>query len=118
MHHGDRAGVNAFIRGVDRLGKGKLPAAVIMYTNRPRALNPAVRHRAADILTCTRPDDEQRLAVMMPSLQQLGFSPSQIETIIAATGPREGGSCGLTFSDLTQRAFACHRPKRLSSSAC
>ena len=103
MHHEDRAGVNAFIRGVDRLGKGKLPAAVIMCTNRPRALDPAVRRRAADILTFTRPDDEQRLAVMMPPLQQLGFSPSQIETIIAATGPREGGSCGFTFSDLTQR---------------
>ena len=103
MHHEDRAGVNALIRGVDRLGKGKLPAAVIMCTNRPCALDPAVRRRAADILTFTRPDDEQRLAVMMPPLQQLGFSPSQIETIIAATGPREGGSCGFTFSDLTQR---------------
>ena len=40
---------------------------------------------------------------MMPPLQQLGFSQSQIETIISATGPREGGSCGFTFSDLTQR---------------
>ena len=28
MHHEDRAGVNAFIRGIDRLGNGKYPAAV------------------------------------------------------------------------------------------
>ena len=33
MHHEDRAGVNAFIRGVDRLGNGRLPAAVIMCTD-------------------------------------------------------------------------------------
>ena len=30
MHHEDKAGVNAFIRGIDSLGNGKLPAAVIM----------------------------------------------------------------------------------------
>ncbi len=43
MHHEDRAGVNAFIRGVDRIGNGSLPAAVIMCTNRLGALDPAVR---------------------------------------------------------------------------
>jgi AAA+ superfamily predicted ATPase len=46
MRHEDRAGVNAFIRGVDRIGNG-LPAAVIMCTNRLSALDPAVRRRAA-----------------------------------------------------------------------
>ena len=30
MHHEDRAGVNAFIRGVDRIASAGLPAAVIM----------------------------------------------------------------------------------------
>ena len=103
MHHEDRAGVNAFIRGVDRLGNAKVPAAVIMCTNRPGALDPAVRRRAADILTFGRPDNEQRAAVMQAPLQQLGFSPSQIEAIIIATGSREGNSYGFTFSDLTQR---------------
>ena len=38
MHHEDRAGVNAFIRGIDRLANSKLPAAVIMCTNRIGAL--------------------------------------------------------------------------------
>ena len=103
MHHEDRAGVNAFIRGVDRLGNGKLPVAVIMCTNRPNALDPAVRRRAADVLTFSRPDDGQRLAAMEAPLQQLGFSRSQIEAIIDATGPRKGGCHGFTFSDLTQR---------------
>ena len=102
MHHEDRAGVNAFIRGIDRLGNGKLPAAVIMCTNRPSALDPAVRRRAADILTFTRPNDEERLAVMKPPLQQLGFSPQQIKGIVATTGQRKDRH-GFTFSDLTQR---------------
>ena len=103
MHHEDRAGVNAFIRGVDRLGNGKLPAAVIMCTNRPGALDPAVWRRAADVLTFARPDEEQRLAVMESPLQQLGFSPPEIKRMIAATAPRGEGRYGFTFSDLTQR---------------
>ena len=103
MHHEDRAGVNAFIRGVDRLGNGKLPVAVIMCTNRPSALDPAIRRRAADVLTFGRPDDGQRLAVMEEPLQQLGFSRAQIGTIVAITGPSEESGYGFTFSDITQR---------------
>jgi len=53
MHHEDRAGVNAFIRGVDRIAASGLPAAVIMCTNRLGALDPAIRRRAADILQFT-----------------------------------------------------------------
>lgn len=49
----DRAGVNAFIQDVDRIGNSRLPAAVIMCTNRRGSLDPAVRRREADILTWT-----------------------------------------------------------------
>ena len=103
MHHEDRAGVNAFIRGVDRLGNGKLPAAVIMCTNRPGALDPAVRRRAAEILTFTRPDGARRREAMSPALQQLGFSSRQMEEMVAATGAREDRGYGFTYSDLVQR---------------
>ena len=102
MHHEDRAGVNAFIRGVDRLGNGRLPAAVIMCTNRLSALDPAIRRRAADILLFSRPDDMQRFAVLKPLLEQMGFSAQQLQKIVKATGAREDGY-GFTFSDLTQR---------------
>jgi len=102
MHHEDRAGVNAFIRGVDRLGNGKLPAAVIMCTNRLGALDPALKRRAAEILTFERPSDAQRRAVLN-SLGELGFSASQIEQLVQATGPTGGRDYGFTFSDLTQR---------------
>lgn len=103
MHHEDRAGVNAFIRGVDRLGNGKLPAAVIMCTNRLGALDPAVKRRAADILTFGRPDEDQRRVVLAGPLAQLGFSQPQIEALVAATGIRSGHAYGFTFSDLMQR---------------
>ena len=103
MHHEDRAGVNAFIRGVDRLGKERVPAAVIMCTNRLGALDPAIKRRASDILKFERPNDQQRLAVLGGSLKELGFSEKEIENIVAATGPQNGRGFGFTFSDLTQR---------------
>jgi len=103
MHHEDRAGVNAFIRGIDRIGNGHLPAAVIMCTNRLNALDPAVKRRAADILTFERPDETQRLAVLETPLKELGFSQKQISEIVSSTGAQNGRGYGFTFSDLIQR---------------
>jgi AAA+ superfamily predicted ATPase len=103
MHHEDRAGVNAFIRGVDRIANCRIPAAVIMCTNRLSALDPAVRRRAADILPFARPNEAQRRAVLSEPLRQLGFSESQIAAVVAATGQSDSRSYGFTFSDLTQR---------------
>lgn len=103
MHHEDRAGVNAFIRGVDRLANSRGPVAVIMCTNRLGALDPAVRRRAADILAFGRPDEAQRHAVLTGPLEGLGLSKYQIAAIVALTGPQKGRNYGHTFSDLTQR---------------
>jgi AAA+ superfamily predicted ATPase len=103
MHHEDRAGVNAFIRGIDRIGNGGLPAAVIMCTNRLGALDPAVKRRAADILVFGRPDEAQRLGVLAEPLRQLGLSKPQIDAVVVATGALNGRAYGFTFSDLTQR---------------
>jgi AAA+ superfamily predicted ATPase len=103
MHHEDRAGVNAFIRGVDRLGNGRLPAAVIMCTNRLGALDPAVKRRAADILIFERPNEAQRRTVLAQTFKPLGFSQPQIERLVAASGPSPDRPYGFTFSDLIQR---------------
>lgn len=103
MHHEDRAGVNAFIRGIDRLGNGRLPAAVIMCTNRLGALDPAVKRRAAEILVFKRPDDAQRRAVLSEPLRHLGFTNTQIDNVVACTGALGEREYGFTFSDLTQR---------------
>ncbi|HVX40441.1 MAG TPA: ATP-binding protein [Gemmatimonadaceae bacterium] len=103
MHHEDRAGVNAFIRGIDRLATKQLPAAVIMCTNRLDALDPAVRRRAADILPFERPNSEQRRTVVESTLGPAGVSARGIEAIVKATGPRTQGSYGFAYSDLVQR---------------
>lgn len=103
MHHEDRAGVNAFIRGIDRIANARLPAAVIMCTNRLNALDPAVRRRAADVLSFSRPNDEQRRYVFNHRLAPLGLGPQNIDALVKATGAQNGHDSGFTFSDLTQR---------------
>ena len=103
MHHEDRAGVNAFIRGVDRLSSNDLPAAVIMCTNRLTALDPAVKRRATDIFIFRRPNKLQRLAVLKGPLLQLGLSLEDINAIVEVTGKKNSQKYGFTFSDLVQR---------------
>lgn len=103
MHHEDRAGVNAFIRGIDRLANGKLPAAIIMSTNRLSALDPAIRRRAADIITFNRPDDAQREYLLQQRLSSVGFSRFDIQALVKATGPLPNREHGFTYSDITQR---------------
>ena len=107
MHHEDRAGVNALIRGIDRLARAHLPAAVLMCTNRPKEIDPAVQRRAADILVFERPNKEQRKAVLEVPLAEFGLNDVEIDAIVEATGARctNGGEASeaFTYSDLTQR---------------
>ena len=104
MHHEDRAGVNAFIRGIDRIANARVPAAVVMCTNRLDALDPAVRRRAADILTFSRPNEEQRTFILTARLEPTGMARRHIDALVEATGPVRGGrEHGFTFSDLLQR---------------
>lgn len=102
MHHEDRAGVNAFIRGVDRLAEKQLPVAVVLCTNRLTAIDPAVLRRAAEIFDFDRPGDKQRRAVIEAPLTELGFNSAHIDEIVKLTAGGKDG-VGFTFSDLTQR---------------
>jgi SpoVK/Ycf46/Vps4 family AAA+-type ATPase len=103
MHHEDRAGVNALIRGVDDLATDNLPAIVVMCTNRLDALDPAVRRRAAVTFSFKRPNDSERTAFLKPVLEELGFTSQQIHSLVAATGATHGRPYGYTYSDLAQR---------------
>lgn len=103
MHHEDRAGVNAVIRGVDGLANGNLPVLVVMCTNRADALDPAVKRRAAQIFNFARPDDEQRLAILRQGLEGAGFADEQIRELVRLTGPNGSLSYGYTYSDLVRR---------------
>ena len=102
LHHEEISGVNAFIRGIDRLSSSRLPAAVIMCTNRYDALDPAVTRRAAEILVFGRPDADKRRVLLAPKLGELGFDKAEIDAIVAVTGERDGQP-GFTYSDLAQR---------------
>lgn len=103
MHHEDRAGVNAFIRGIDRLANTKSPAAVIMCTNRIAALDPAVKRRAADILAFGRPNDLQRRLILESAFKMLNLTTETVSTVVAETGKNGDREYGFSFSDITQR---------------
>jgi AAA+ superfamily predicted ATPase len=103
MHHEDRAGVNALIRGIDDLAAERLPVAVVMCTNRLDAIDPAVRRRAAAVFEFLRPNRDQRLAVLKGGLAGSGFSDRELEQLADATGEADGRAFGFTYSDLTQR---------------
>lgn len=103
MHHEDRAGVNALIRGINRIAGGSLPVLVVACSNRLEAIDPALRRRAARTFQFDRPDGAQRAAVLAAALEGLGLSPDQLRQLAEATGPRDGRAHGATYSDLTQR---------------
>jgi AAA+ superfamily predicted ATPase len=103
MHHEDRAGVNALIRGVDGPRHERLPVLTIMCTNRVGAVDPAIRRRAAAILTFRRPDDRSREELLRRSLRGTSISDTEIQEIVRLTGPRDGRAYGCTYSDLRQR---------------
>ena len=103
MHHEDRAGVNALIRGIDHIAQEQLPVLVVACTNRLEALDPALLRRAAHTFTFTRPTKEQRKTVLQDALAGLDLSSKQIEQLAVATGETDGRKYGATYSDLTQR---------------
>lgn len=103
MHHEDRAGVNALLRGVDELRDNKLPVIVLLVTNRLDALDPAVRRRAARVFEFCRPDDEQRRALLAGELAGAGLGPDDLAALAEITGPDHGRDGGHTYSDLRQR---------------
>lgn len=105
MHHEDRAGVNALIRGISQIAAERLPILVIMCTNRADALDPAVRRRAAAEFTFTRPDNAQRAAVLSTVFEGVGLTNREIANLADLTGSN-GRGYGYTYSDLVDRVLA------------
>lgn len=101
MHHEDRAGVNAFIRGVDLVAQSRAPMGIIMCTNRLSAIDPAIRRRSAETIEFTRPNEAQCEAALQP-LTEVGFSDKQISEIAKVIGEQRNGY-GFTYSDIVQR---------------
>lgn len=103
MHHEDRVGVNALIRGIDDLAEDNLPCLVVMCTNRLESLDPAVRRRAAATFTFQRPNKDQRVRMLSTNLEGTSLSASDIDAIADALGNGSKTKYGHTFSDISQR---------------
>ena len=103
MHHEDRAGVNALIKGIDSLRRHHLPVLVVLCTNRLSALDPAIKRRAAYIVTLQRPDEAQRRLLLSDLLDGVALNGDELNQIVEMTGPVNGRNFGYTHSDLRQR---------------
>lgn len=103
MHHEDRAGVNALLRGIDGLSADDLPVLTILCTNRLSAIDPAVQRRAASVQTFVRPSQEQRKALLNVLLRGVKLTDSELDSIAKATGETPSRPYGFTYSDLRKR---------------
>jgi ATPase family associated with various cellular activities (AAA) len=101
MHHEDRAGVNALIRGIDAVAVDHRPVIVVMCSNRSSAIDPAIQRRAAEIFTFSRPNTEQRATVLAGAFHDSGLTDQEIAKLAELTGPTETRDYRYTFSDLT-----------------
>lgn len=104
MHHEDRAGVNAPIRGIDALtNERKLAVIVVLCTNRADAIDPAVRRRAAASFQFGRPADAQRQVMFTELFAEARFSAADIKKLVTATGPTAERPYGYAYSDIVTR---------------
>lgn len=108
MHHEDKAGLNTVLQRLDNLRLTRLPVAVIFITNRPDALDPAVRRRAALNLLFERPNDEARAEIIKSSVPELNLTNKQIEQLVTLTSEKHPKNKKIQFtaSDLTDRLLA------------
>jgi SpoVK/Ycf46/Vps4 family AAA+-type ATPase len=98
-HHEDRAGVNVLIKQISQLSTSTVPVALIMITNRPDVLDPAVIRRAALRLNFQRPNEKARFAVFQRILHGTKATDAQINELVKLTANKTP----FTFSDLTDR---------------
>ncbi|MDQ3099625.1 MAG: ATP-binding protein [bacterium] len=103
MHHEDRAGVNALIRGIDSITKAHLPVITVMCTNRLSAIDPAVRRRAAAIFEFDRPTKEQLLILFQNLFSGVEIKREEFEMLLELSGKNNERDYGYTYSDITQK---------------
>jgi AAA+ superfamily predicted ATPase len=105
MHHEDKAGLNTLLQRLNNLRLTRLPLAVIFITNRPDALDPAIRRRAALTLSFPRPSDEVRGEIIKTSVPELSLKSAQLAELVRLTSEKEPKNKGVPFtsSDITDR---------------
>jgi SpoVK/Ycf46/Vps4 family AAA+-type ATPase len=108
MHHEDKAGLNTVLQRLDNLRILRLPIAVLFITNRPDALDPAIRRRAALDLLFERPTDLVRAEILKAHVPELNLSSQDLAQLVRLTGENEAKNKGVQFtaSDITERLLA------------
>jgi SpoVK/Ycf46/Vps4 family AAA+-type ATPase len=99
-HHEDKAGLNVLIKQIDAVAKGAGNLAVILITNRMKALDPAVVRRATRIITFNRPEKEGRKKVFGMLLDGTHVSDKDLNELAEAS---ERQDHPYAFSDLVER---------------
>ncbi len=103
MHHEDRVGVNALIRGIDEVAQARLCCLIVMCSNRLGAMDPAIRRRAAAVFEFQRPSLPLRKQLLASNLINSGLSDAEIDRLADQLGETAQRSYGYTFSDITQK---------------
>ena len=99
-HHEDRAGVNVLIKEIDRLADAGGRMCVIVATNRPDALDPALLRRASLHLSFGRPTGAVLTALWTALLEGIPAKPKDVQRLVARCEERQPG---YTYSDLVHR---------------
>jgi SpoVK/Ycf46/Vps4 family AAA+-type ATPase len=98
-HHEDKAGLNVLIKQIGALAQAKTRMAVVMITNRARAMDPALLRRATLTLEFTRPGATERRLLFERLLSTCRHSPKDVEMLVK----RSERDVLFSYSDLTQR---------------
>jgi AAA+ superfamily predicted ATPase len=99
-HHEDRSGVNVVIKEVDKLSREKAKLAVVMITNRLRALDPAVVRRASLQLKFERPGKDTLRNLIERVFEGILLKEKDVEEVVEACLSKPGA---YTYSDITKR---------------
>jgi SpoVK/Ycf46/Vps4 family AAA+-type ATPase len=82
-HHEDKAGVNALIKEIDRLGKDDSNLAVILISNRSDIMDPAILRRATQEITFRRPLEAEVKEIIQYLLKGIDASAKEVEGLVA-----------------------------------
>ncbi len=102
MHHEDKAGLNTILQQLDGLRTSDVRLVVLFVTNRPDALDPAIRRRCSLQLTFARPTQAERQEIFRRAVAELRLPPAQLGELARLTGVAQSGF-GYTSSDITDR---------------
>lgn len=98
-HHEDKAGLNVLVKQLNLLAREKCRMAVLMITNRARAMDPALLRRASLTLHFTRPGPTERHRLFEMILEGSRHTTQDVEDLVI----RSERSVPFSYSDLTQR---------------